>query len=411
MARIPIDPRSELRQKIRRDYQINARLTDAILHPAEGGELCYNVIYYGNAVGASILDLSGSGIDSPEALSRVLGTADAPAEVLSTHPGATALGKAITADLTTDHEGNILTLTVKAVQPRPVIGISWKKDEIAPEYLKFAEALERNGALAVFLPQITDEAGAREILSRVDGLFVTGGGDFHPKYFGQEPTPHGAVNWDEARDISDLILLRQAIALDIPMLTVCRGTQGLNVALGGGLIQDVPSHLGAKVLAGTLPESRVTTVLSGTLPSGKCGPSCGCQGENHLRVIVDHMDHGVSRFYHELTAGIDGIGIAPDSKWLRPLCGADFIELISTSHHQAIDPDALGRGLTIAASTSDGIVEAVEYRDNLFVLALQWHPERDALFNARSEEISQDSCNAPLRELVKFAVIHAARKN
>jgi gamma-glutamyl-gamma-aminobutyrate hydrolase PuuD len=109
--------------------------------------------------------------------------------------------------------------------------------------------------------------------------------------------------------------------------------------------------------------------------------------------------------------GIDGIGIAPDSKWLRPLYGADFIELISTSHHQAIDPDALGRGLTIAASTSDGIVEAVEYRDNLFVLALQWHPERDALFNARSEEISQDSCNAPLRELVKFAVIHAARKN
>lgn len=409
MARKAPDLHSELRQKICREVRRNAQLTGAVLHTAEGGSVCYNVVYHGGISCAVVTDLTGSGISSPEALCRVLGTADVPEGILSPDPGTTTLGETVTADLSTDQDGNITALTVTAVHPRPVVGISWKKDEIGSDYEKFAEILERNGALAVFLPAITDDEQAREILNRIDGLFVTGGVDIHPKYYAQEPEPHGAVNWDESRDRSDILLVQQAIALDIPLLAVCRGTQVLNVALGGKLIQDVPSCLGAKVLEGKVEESRVSAVLSGTLPGGRAGESCGCQGENHLRVILDHMDHGVFTHYHPLTPGIEGIGIDHGSKWLHQIFG-DSIDLIATAHHQAIDPEALGKGLTIAASASDGIVESVEYRDNLFALGLQWHPERDALFNVYEVEVSRELSNAPLRALVKHAILHAARK-
>lgn len=80
-------------------------------------------------------------------------------------------------------------MTVKTVSDRPVIGISWKKDSIGSDYKGFAEAFERNGAIAVFLPQITDAASAQEVLSRVDGVFVTGGEDWNPKLYNQEAIP------------------------------------------------------------------------------------------------------------------------------------------------------------------------------------------------------------------------------
>lgn len=76
------------------------------------------------------------------------------------------------------------------------------------------------------------------------------------------------------------------------MLTVCRGTQGLNIALGGALIQDVPYYLGSKVIDGSIPENRVTSVMSGTLTGGESGDDCGCKDENHLRVQVDGLAHG-----------------------------------------------------------------------------------------------------------------------
>lgn len=397
-------------QMMKTDHELlkNAALSDAILYTVDGSELQYNVIYYGKADSALITDESGSGIDSLAKLAEVLGEADAPEAVLTAAPGSRTLGKAVTADITTDDKGNILTVTVKTVSERPVIGITWKKDSIGGDYKGFAEAFERNGAIAVFLPRATDADSAREILSHLDGIFVTGGEDWNPKLYGQEATPHGSSGWNDDRDTSDIHLMQQAIEMNIPMLTVCRGTQGLNVALGGGLIQDIPCYLGTKVLDGTIPESRVSKIMAGTLPGGEAGDSCGCEGESHLRVQVDGLSHGGLSFYHELDSGIDGIGIDKNSKWLYDIFGADRIELVATAHHQAIDPNTLAEGLTVVAKSSDGIIEAVEYQDNLFALALQWHPERDALSDTRLKDVSQDLSNLPLRELVKYATVYAA---
>lgn len=391
------------------ELQKNATLTDAILYTVDGKELQYNVVYYGDVTGAVITDESGSGIDSLAKLTEVLGVADAPAEEFSAQPGTRTIGKAVTADIVTDADGKITSVTIKTVSERPVIGITWKKDSIGSDYKGFAEAFERNGAIAVYLPKATDAASAQEILSHLDGIFVTGGEDWNPALYGEEATLHGSSGWNDERDTSDIALMQQAIAMDIPMLTVCRGTQGLNVALGGKLIQDVPLYLGTKVQDGTIAESRVTKITSGTLPSGEAGDECGCEGENHLRVQVDGLAHGGLSFYHELSSGVDGIGIDQNSKWLYEIFGTESIDLIATAHHQAIHPDYLAEGLTVVAMSSDGIIEAVEYQDNLFALALQWHPERDALSDTRLTDVSQDLSNKPLRALVEHAAIYAAQ--
>ena len=386
------------------ELQKSATVKNAILYTVDGKELQYNVIYYGDVTGAQVIDHSGNGIDSLEKLTAALGTADAPAEDFLAETGSRTLGKAVTADIVTDEAGKILSVNVQSVSERPVIGISWKKDSVGSDYKGFAEAFERNGAIVVFLPQITDAASAQEVLSRVDGVFVTGGEDWNPKLYGEAAIPHGSSGWNDPRDTSDIHLMQQAIALDIPMLTVCRGTQGLNVALGGALIQDVPYYLGTKVLDGTIAESRVTK-----FSSGEDGSDCGCDGEKHLRVEVDGLGHGGMTFYHELSAGTDGIGIDSNSKWLHEIYGATSVDLIATAHHQAIDPDRLAEGLTVVAIASDGIIEAVEYQDNLFALGLQWHPERDALSDTRLKDVSQDLSNLPLRALVEHAAIYAAQ--
>lgn len=388
------------------DHEVrrNAIVEDAILYTIDGEELEYNVICYGDVSRAYILDSSGNGIDSLEKLAQVLGTADAPAEKFPADPGSSrTIGKAVVADLVTDDKGDIVSVNVRSVTDRPVIGISWKKDGVDREYRGFAEAFERNGAMVVYLPRITDGASAQEVLSRVDGIFVTGGEDWNPGRYGEEASPHGAKDWNDIRDTSDLHLMQQAIALDVPMLCVCRGAQGLNVALGGALIQDVPCHQGVKVLDGTIDESRVTKYIS-----GKDGSGCGCKDAKHLRVQIDGLNHGVMGFYHVLEAGADGIGISRESKWLYEIFGTTSIDLISTSHHQAIDPDRLGEGLTVVAMTSDGVVEAVEYQDNFFALALQWHPEREALSDACLTDVSQELANLPLRALVEHAAIHGS---
>jgi gamma-glutamyl-gamma-aminobutyrate hydrolase PuuD len=69
----------------------------------------------------------------------------------------------------------------------------------------------------------------------------------------------------------------------------------------------------------------------------------------------------------------------------------------------------MGEGLTVVAKSADGIIEAVEYQDNLFALGLQWHPERDALSDTRFTNVSQDLSNLPLRALVEHAAIYAAQ--
>ena len=391
--------------------ETNTTQEDAILYAlSEDGTLEYNVTYSADTGEAAIVDETGAGVDTAEELRAVMGEPDAPAAALGISTEGRTLGQAVTADLTFNGAGDVTTVTITEIRERPVIGISWKKDDIGSDYQGFAEAFERNGALAVFLPQVTSAQQAREVLGQLDGIFMTGGEDWNPSLYGQEQTPHGSSGWNDARDTSDINLMQQAIELDVPMLTVCRGTQGLNVALGGGLIQDVPYYLGQKVQAGEIDESRVTGVLDDTgyrAWDSEAGAyvESGCEDGEHYRVQIDGLIHSGGTGYHELATG-ENIGIDPDSKWLYDIIGSTSIDQIATAHHQAVNPEKLGEGLTIVAYSSDGIVEAVEYQDNLFALALQWHPERDALEDTRDVDVDQDLSNAPLRALVEYAGIH-----
>ena len=355
----------------------NAELSDSVLYALEGDILQYGVFCRGRITGAAITDETGNGIDSPEALARILGTADAPEAASGCGTGGRTLGKAVTADISTDGRGNIERLVIRSVADRPVIGITWKSDTIGEDYQSFAEALERNGALAVYLPLTISQDHARTVLSEVDGLFVTGGEDWNPALYGESPMPHGAVDCNDIRDASDLYLIRCALEQDIPMLCVCRGAQGLNIALGGALLQDVPSYLGQGRAGEEIPEG------------------CTCE-EKHLRVTVEGITHH-GNTYHPLSF------IDPESRWLSGIFGSGSLPAVASAHHQAIDPERLGEGLTVAAMSADGIIEAVEYRQNRFVLGLQWHPERDALVDSQGTGIDRSHSNLPLRALVQYS--------
>lgn len=393
---------------------------DAILYPSEkSGSLDYNVVYtseYDSEV--KILDSSNSGfdIDTVEELETVMGVADAPKVQLGTSTGLRTLGYAVTANLGFDEDGDIAQIEITDVNERPIIGISWKSDDpwggYGTTYEDFAEAFERNGAYAVYLPQVHDDDEARKVLSQIDGIFMTGGEDWNPSLYGEEPEPHGAVGWNNARDTSDIKLMQQAIEMDVPLLAVCRGEQGFNVAMGGSLIQDVPYYLGQKVSKGEIAENRITVLEDEGYYSGEnYDIYYECAPDAHLRVVVDGLVHGGGTGYHELAggAGNEGIAISKESKWLYDILGTDTLEWVATAHHQAVDPDDLGDGLTIVAMSSDGIVEAIEHQDSLFALALQWHPERDALEDTRGTDVDQNQCNALLGALVEYAGIYDDR--
>ncbi len=366
------------------------RVEDAVLYRLSDDFLEYNVTHAAK-LGETVA-IWGKDVDSPDDLGYVLGDPDRPQRVFGTECLSRDLKDAVRADLIISDDGTVTSIHIKDISPRPIIGLSWQGYPIPDFYMDYAEAFERGGAKVVFLPQLNSEEEAVTALNRVDGVFVTGGEDWNPATYGETATPYGAEGWNDPRDTSDWLLIEQAIKMDMPMLCTCRSMQGLNIVLGGGLIQDIPSYLGSRVTDGVIDRSRVTSILS--------GESEGEDGDP-FRVWIDNDTHIGG--YHGIYAGMDGLGVSKKSKWLYDILNADSIEVVHSSHHQAIDPERLGSGLTIVASSSDGIVEAVEYQENTFALGVQWHPENDAVKNTIGVDIDQDQCNAVLGALIKYA--------
>lgn len=408
---------------------------DALLYTVDSsGQLHYDVAY--KAKIAKDVIVVGCGLEDLADLKGILGKADAPKKEYSSQPGSRSLGRRVTANLAMNRQGQITVITVTSITQRPVVGISWRKKTLEDQYVTFAQVLERNGAYAVYLPRIRTAEEAREILQQLDGVFVTGGDGWNPELYGDTQTPHGSTGRNNARDTSDLHLLQQALAMNVPLLAVCRGMQGMNIALGGGLIQDIPYYLGQKVLSGEISADRVTAVLSGSLPgwdpvpdggyqqydpeTGKFSKNydadyhtyregSGCE-EGHLRLEIDHIDHQGD--YHSLSMSADNslFAVSHRSKWLLQILRQDQLDNVLSLHHQTIDPQRLGDGLTVVAQSSDGIIEAVEYQKNLFALGLQWHPELDALSDSRGTHVSRELSNAPFQALVKYARIHRSNR-
>jgi len=192
----------------------------------------------------------------------------------------------------------------------PLILLGTHDRDRAP-YLRW---LERAGAQ---VRHVTEQPSERE-LALADGLVFAGAyDDIHSSLYGEAPRSlRGEVNLD--RDRADLAMVAAVLALDIPYVGVCRGHQLLNIACGGNLYQDV-------VLDGA---------AAGSHDSGR---------------------HAVETL--------------PGSS-SRSLYGRD-VDVMS-EHHQAVRQ--LGRNLSIAAVSRDGVIESIEHRGR-FALGVQWHPE------------------------------------
>jgi len=218
----------------------------------------------------------------------------------------------------------LIALPAYPIVPGRVDG--WADPAIAIQAM-YVESLQRAGAQeAVLGPRHLDHGEAVAMLERFDGLMLPGGGDVNPERYGQgrAPQTYGTI---PLRDEFEFALCHAALELHKPLLAICRGTQVLNVALGGTLHQ------------------HITDEFAGHGTPGVEG------GQNLHEVVVERESR---------------LGTAVGTT--HPKC--------SCHHHQSID--RVGRGLRVTARCSDGIVEAVELDGDTWVTAVQWHPEDTA---------------------------------
>jgi len=202
--------------------------------------------------------------------------------------------------------------------------------------LAYVRAVEVAGGRPLLVPP--NEEAIEETLDALHGVIFSGGGDVDPSTYGADPHPEtGELN--PARDHAELALLEAALARDMPVLAVCRGSQVLNVARGGDLVQHLPEEVGH-------------------------------DRHRHQEPIM--ADHEVTLKTGSKLGAILGER-AP----------------VKSSHHQGFG--RLGKGLRETAWAEDGTVEALEDPSHRFALGVLWHPEEGedfTLFSALVEEAS-----------------------
>ncbi len=211
----------------------------------------------------------------------------------------------------------------------PLIGITASKNNKPDDRLPqaYSASVIAAGGAPLLLPTNFPLTGVPELLGRLDGLLLSGGGDVAPSlYPAKDPHLCGDVLPD--RDALELELLKVACQIDLPVLGICRGMQVINVSRGGTLYTDIPSQF--------------ITPLQHSTPEEK----------------------GRDSLVHEVT-------IEPESQLARIL-GSTKMQ-VNSFHHQAAL--AIGQNLQVVAHASDGLVEAVEDRSLRFFYGVQWHPE------------------------------------
>jgi len=192
---------------------------------------------------------------------------------------------------------------------------------------EYVDALAAASVDVVLLPPGADP----DLLARLDGLVLSGGGDIDPRTYAGA-THDTMYMIDPRRDEFELALTERALRRDMPLLAICRGMQLLNVYFGGNLVPHLPEVYGETVL--------------------------------HRRPPREPVPHTVAVAEDSRLAGIVGPGSG--------------LEVMSW-HHQAVD--ALGAGLRIVARAEDEGPEAVESDVGTWVLGVQWHPELNASSN------------------------------
>ena len=214
----------------------------------------------------------------------------------------------------------------------PVIGISANyADENALLRDRYYEQVVKAGGCPVILPPIDNRDVLATTLSHIDGLLLSGGGDFNPLWAGEEPSPRlHSIN--SHRDKPELLLTRLAYNRQLPMLGICRGIQTLAMALGGEVEQDIYS-----------PRRGRAATIKHSQDGDRSEPT-------HTVKIVEGSE--LSCLYAE---------------------GKSTTLAVNSFHHQAVRSG--GKRLKVTATAPDGVIEAVESAELKSVMGVQWHPE------------------------------------
>jgi len=211
---------------------------------------------------------------------------------------------------------------------RPVIGLTTYAEEArfglndtfaAVLPLAYVQAVHNSGGRAVL---ITPDAPDVDALDGLDGILFTGGSDVDPALYGEQP--HPTTNVRPERDAAEMLLMRAALAADLPTLAICRGMQLMTVLYGGRLHQHLPDVLGH---------------------------------DNHRPVSGPKF-------------GIHRVDLAPGS--LTHALLGDSVE-VNSFHHQGV-ADA-GKLTATGWCPEDNLIEVVEDPALRFAIGVQWHPE------------------------------------
>lgn len=178
----------------------------------------------------------------------------------------------------------------------------------------YVKAVRKAGGVPVLLP-IVEPDDVDAVLARVDALVMTGGGDVDPSSYEAEAEPL-TTNIDPKRDTHDIALVRAAVERELPTLAICRGSQILNVAFGGTLVQHIDGHFD-----------------------------------------LEHYNEGVHEVEIEASSALAKILDARRAD-------------VNTLHHQATAEPA--GDVRVVARAPDRTVEAIEVGR---ALGVQWHPE------------------------------------
>jgi putative glutamine amidotransferase len=192
--------------------------------------------------------------------------------------------------------------------------------------VQYVHSVQEAGGDVYLVPQPAGYRDASELVSGFDGLVLIGGEDLAAEVSGADPATIGE-NPSADRDRWEIALLQAALAMDVPVLAICRGLQVLNVAFGGTLHGDIS----------------------------------GCSAEHPS--VPDVLSDALA-YRHRIT-------VEPGSL-LHAGLGSTVLD-VNSLHHQAVD--RVGDGIAVTARAADGHVESVEVPAAGWCLGVQWHPE------------------------------------
>lgn len=210
----------------------------------------------------------------------------------------------------------------------PLIGVlpnvdGEKKSKIENTYIR---AIEASGGMAILLPYTANPESIDRFIDLCDGFIFAGGADIEPARYGEEKHPLCGET-TPYRDQVEFLAFEKIMKTEKPIMGICRGSQLINVALGGTLYQDIPSEIKTD--------------------------------------LTHKQEHPHSEPAHEANVVSGSL--------LHSLIGKSRIH-INSLHHQAIKE--LGDGLSPMAVADDGIIEAIARTGKRLVWGFQWHPEK-----------------------------------